>query len=62
MDASTMREIAARLERAERDRVAIDPPAAGSGMTAADAYRVQMINVDRRVARGRKIVGRPTLI
>jgi 2-keto-4-pentenoate hydratase len=58
MDASTMREIAARLERAARDRVAIDPPAAGCAMTAEDAYRIQMINVDRRVASGRKIVGR----
>jgi 2-keto-4-pentenoate hydratase len=53
-----MKEIAARLERAERDRIAIDPPATGSGMTTADAYSVQMINVDRRVASGRKIVGR----
>jgi len=53
-----MEEIAARLERAERERVAIDPPAAGFVMTVADAYRIQMINVDQRVASGRKIVGR----
>ena len=53
-----MKEIAARLERAERGRVAIDPPAANSAMTAADAYRIQMINVDLRVASGRRIVGR----
>ena len=53
-----MKEVAARLERAERDRVAIEPPAASSAMTAADAYRIQMINVERRVASGRKIVGR----
>ncbi|HKN12145.1 MAG TPA: 2-keto-4-pentenoate hydratase [Candidatus Binatus sp.] len=58
MDSSTMKEIAARLERAERDRVAVDPQAASSAMTAADAYRIQMLNVDRRVASGRKIVGR----
>src|SRR6516225_1185706 len=58
MDASTMKEIAARLARAERSRAAIDPPAAGSAMTAADAYRIQMINVDLRAASGRKIVGR----
>src|SRR6202040_439340 len=50
--------IAAQLDRAERDRVAIDPPAASSEMTLADAYRIQMINVDRRVASGRRIVGR----
>ncbi len=53
-----MKEIAARLERAERDRIAIDPPAAGIALTAEDAYRIQMINVDRRVASGRRIVGR----
>lgn len=53
-----MAEIAAQLDRAERDRVAIDPPAASSEMTLADAYRIQMINVDRRVASGRRIVGR----
>ena len=53
-----MKEVAARLERAERGRVAIDPPAARSAMTATDAYRIQMINVDRRLASGRTIVGR----
>jgi 2-keto-4-pentenoate hydratase len=53
-----MAEIAAQLDRAERDRVAIEPPAASSEMTLADAYRIQMINVDRRVAGGRRIVGR----
>jgi 2-keto-4-pentenoate hydratase len=58
MDASRMAEIAAQLDRAERDRVAIDPPAAGLEMTLADAYRIQMFNVDRRVASGRRIVGR----
>jgi len=58
MDASRMAEIAAQLDRAERDRVAIEPPAASSEMTLADAYRIQMINVDRRVAGGRRIVGR----
>ena len=53
-----MKEIAARLARAERRRAAIDPPAAGSAMTAADAYRIQMINVDLRATSGRRIVGR----
>jgi 2-keto-4-pentenoate hydratase len=57
MDASTMKEIAARLDRAERDRVAIDPPAAAAKLTVADAYRIQLINVERRVAAGRRIVG-----
>jgi len=53
-----MKEIAERLERAERDRAAIEAPAAASAMTPADAYRIQMINVDRRVATGRRIAGR----
>jgi 2-keto-4-pentenoate hydratase len=57
MDVSTMKEIAARLDRAERDRVAIDPPAAAAKLTVADAYRIQLINVERRVAAGRRIVG-----
>ena len=52
-----MKEIAARLERAQRDRVAIDPPAAAAKLTVADAYRIQLINVERRVAAGRRIVG-----
>ena len=52
-----MKEIAARLDRAERDRVAIDPPAAAAKLTVADAYRIQLINVERRVAAGRRIVG-----
>lgn len=58
MDESTLKEIAQRLENAERDRIAIEAPAAVIGLTVADAYRVQMINVDRRVAHGRRIVGR----
>ena len=53
-----MAEIAEQLDRAERDSVAIDPPAASFEMTLADAYLIQMLNVDRRVASGRRIVGR----
>ena len=58
MEDSKLNEIAERLNSAERERKAIDPPAAQNGLSAADAYRIQMINVERRVAAGRRIVGR----
>jgi 2-keto-4-pentenoate hydratase len=57
MDDAQLKEIADRLNRAESDRVAIDPPSASARLTVADAYRIQMINVERRVASGRRIVG-----
>jgi 2-keto-4-pentenoate hydratase len=57
MDAAQLKEIADRLSRAEHERVAIDPPAASAKLSVADAYRIQMINVERRVAAGRRIVG-----
>jgi len=57
MEDSQLKEIAARLERAERERVAIDPPAASARLSVADAYRIQMINVERRLTAGRRIVG-----
>jgi 2-keto-4-pentenoate hydratase len=57
MDAAQLKEIADRLSRAEHERVAIDPPAASAQLTVVDAYRIQMINVERRVAAGRRIVG-----
>ncbi len=58
MEDSRLKEVAERLSVAERDRRAIDPPAASAKLSAADAYRIQMINVERSVAAGRKIVGR----
>lgn len=58
MDDARLKEIADRLALAERERRAIDPPAASARFSAADAYRIQMINVERRVAAGSKIVGR----
>ena len=57
MDDAQLREIADRLHSAERDRVAISPPSAGASLTVADAYRIQTINVERRLAAGRRIVG-----
>jgi 2-keto-4-pentenoate hydratase len=53
-----LKKIADRLLRAEQTRIAIDPPAAETQLLAADAYRIQMINVERAVAAGRRIVGR----
>ncbi len=58
MDEERLRKIADRLMIAARTRTAIDPPAAEANLSLADAYRIQMINVDRSVAEGRWIVGR----
>jgi 2-keto-4-pentenoate hydratase len=58
MDDSRLKYVADSLAGAERDRKAIDPPAAQSNLSAADAYRIQMINVERAIAAGRRIVGR----
>lgn len=53
-----VRAIAERLARAGETRVPIDPPTATEpSLTIADAYGVQMVNVERRLAQGRKIVG-----
>jgi len=58
MEDSKLNRIAEHLRVAERDRKAIDPPAESGSFSPADAYRIQMINVERRVAAGRRIVGR----
>lgn len=48
-----------RLFDAERERLAIAPlTAGGEGLTIDDAYRVQMENVGRAVAMGRRISGK----
>ena len=58
MDEERLRKIADRLMTAAQTRIAVDPPAAEANLSLADAYRIQMINVDRSVAAGRRIVGR----
>jgi 2-keto-4-pentenoate hydratase len=58
MDEAQLKEIAERLNRAEQSHVAIDPPAASAALSSANAYRIQMINVERRLAAGRRVVGR----
>jgi 2-keto-4-pentenoate hydratase len=46
------------LRAAERDRVPIDPLISGyPGIDAADAYRIQLLNIERRLAAGGAIVG-----
>ena len=52
-------ELAARLWRAEADRVAIDPISqAWPDLTVDDSYVIQTRNVQRRLAAGRVICGR----
>jgi 2-keto-4-pentenoate hydratase len=53
-----LKKIADRLLSAEQTRKAIDPPAAEMQLSAADAYRIQMINVEHAIAAGRRVVGR----
>ncbi|MGK8521755.1 2-keto-4-pentenoate hydratase [Nocardia asteroides] len=51
-------ELADELERAERDRVAIDPLIARHpGIDVVDAYEIQLINIRRRLATGARVVG-----
>src|SRR5580704_6402918 len=58
MGEERLRKIADRLMTAAQTRIAINPPAAEANLSLADAYRIQMINVERSVAAGRRIVGR----
>ncbi|MGQ4600108.1 fumarylacetoacetate hydrolase family protein [Nocardia sp. R6R-6] len=51
-------ELANELERAERERVAIDPLIARHpGIDVVDAYEIQLINIRRRLDRGARVVG-----
>ncbi|MEU2176223.1 2-keto-4-pentenoate hydratase [Nocardia sp. NPDC019219] len=51
-------ELADELERAERERVAIDPLIARHpGIDVVDAYEIQLINIRRRLDAGARVVG-----
>ncbi|MFI5536040.1 2-keto-4-pentenoate hydratase [Nocardia sp. NPDC051900] len=51
-------ELADELERAERDRVAIDPLIARHpDIDMVDAYEIQLINIRRRLDAGARVVG-----
>ncbi|MGQ4616929.1 fumarylacetoacetate hydrolase family protein [Nocardia sp. R7R-8] len=51
-------ELADELERAERDRVAIDPLIARHpDIDVVDAYEIQLINIRRKLAAGARVVG-----
>ncbi|WP_040773344.1 2-keto-4-pentenoate hydratase [Nocardia pneumoniae] len=51
-------ELADELERAERDRVAIDPLIARHpGIDVVDAYEIQLINIRRKLDGGARVVG-----
>jgi 2-keto-4-pentenoate hydratase len=51
-------ELADELERAERERVAIDPLIARHpDIDVVDAYEIQLINIRRRLAAGARVVG-----
>jgi 2-keto-4-pentenoate hydratase len=58
LDAVDHRDLADRLFEAERTRVPI-PPLIGEhpGMDAGDAYRIQLLNIERRLSHGGVIVG-----
>ena len=58
MNAATIQEAAQRLYEAERTREAI-PPVVETypGLTADDAYRIQLAIIERKVREGARIVG-----
>jgi 2-oxopent-4-enoate hydratase len=59
MQDSAIERLAAELAEAERTRVPIAPlTERDPGFTVADAYAVQLRNVDRRLGEGRRILGR----
>jgi 2-keto-4-pentenoate hydratase len=58
-DDETLNRFAQALREAEDGRRAIAPLIAGNpGLTVADAYRIQLFNIQRRLAAGARIAGR----
>ncbi|OPL08673.1 MAG: 2-keto-4-pentenoate hydratase [delta proteobacterium ML8_F1] len=54
-----LKAISEALYDAQTARVAMDPVVSkAEGLTVEDAYRIQLLNVDRRLEEGRKIVGK----
>lgn len=59
MNDQTIEQLAQELSRAEASRTPIAPlTARHPDLTVEDAYRVQMVNVERRLAAGARIVGK----
>jgi len=58
-DDATLERLAESLRQAEDERRAISPIITGNpGLTVADAYRIQLQNIQRRIAAGARIAGR----
>jgi 2-keto-4-pentenoate hydratase len=58
LEAKDLRECAEQLDLAERTRVPIDPLIqAFPEIEASDAYRIQLLNIERRVRDGSPVVG-----
>lgn len=54
----SLEELAERLYRAETERVPIQPlTLVRPSLSLAEAYRIQQINIDRRVSSGERIIG-----
>ncbi|MGE5677780.1 MAG: 2-keto-4-pentenoate hydratase [Pseudomonadota bacterium] len=56
---SLYEEIAAALKKAEKTRIAASPVSkAYASLEIKDAYRIQLINIDKEIAGGRRITGK----
>ena len=58
-DDATLHRLAEALRQAEDDRRAIPPIIAGNpALTVADAYQIQLLNIQGRISAGARVVGR----